>query len=99
MIEAARDSCERPYASAAVCLDEALQDLGTVDVEIKAEVTASLPPVSLRVILRNLLRNAARLFISIRTVDSHRAHIMLKLRLETRAELVMFALANGVIGP
>jgi DNA-binding NarL/FixJ family response regulator len=42
---------------------------------------------------------AGRLFISARTVDSHRAHIMLKLSLETRAELVMFALANGVIGP
>ena len=39
------------------------------------------------------------LFISVRTVDTHRAHIMRKLRLETRAELVMFALANGVIGP
>jgi DNA-binding NarL/FixJ family response regulator len=42
---------------------------------------------------------ATRLFISVRTVDTHRAHIMLKLSLETRAELVMFALANGVIGP
>jgi DNA-binding NarL/FixJ family response regulator len=42
---------------------------------------------------------AARLFISVRTVDTHRAHIMLKLNLESRAELVMFALANGVIGP
>jgi DNA-binding NarL/FixJ family response regulator len=42
---------------------------------------------------------ATRLFISVRTVDTHRAHIMLKLGLETRAELVMFALANGVIGP
>jgi DNA-binding NarL/FixJ family response regulator len=42
---------------------------------------------------------ARRLFISVRTVDTHRAHIMLKLDLETRAELVMFALANGVIGP
>ena len=41
---------------------------------------------------------AARLFISVRTVDTHRAHIMLKLALESRAELVMFALANGVIG-
>ena len=41
---------------------------------------------------------AGRMFISVRTVDTHRAHIMLKLRLETRAELVMFALANGVIG-
>ncbi len=41
---------------------------------------------------------AGRLFISVRTVDTHRAHIMLKLNLDTRAELVMFALANGVIG-
>ncbi|MGO9497393.1 MAG: response regulator [Solirubrobacteraceae bacterium] len=41
---------------------------------------------------------AARLFISVRTVDTHRAHIMLKLGLETRAELVMFSLAHGVIG-
>ena len=40
-----------------------------------------------------------RLFISVRTVDTHRAHIMRKLQLETRAELVMFALANGIIGP
>jgi DNA-binding NarL/FixJ family response regulator len=40
-----------------------------------------------------------KLFISVRTVDTHRAHIMRKLKLETRAELVMFALANGVIGP
>jgi DNA-binding NarL/FixJ family response regulator len=39
-----------------------------------------------------------KLFISVRTVDTHRAHIMRKLQLETRAELVMFALANGVIG-
>jgi DNA-binding NarL/FixJ family response regulator len=39
-----------------------------------------------------------RLFISVRTVDTHRAHIMMKLRLTTRAELVMFALANGIIG-
>lgn len=42
---------------------------------------------------------AKKLFISVRRVDTHRAHIMRKLQLETRAELVMFALANGVIGP
>ena len=41
---------------------------------------------------------ARSLFISVRTVDSHRAHIMRKLRLGTRAELVMFALAHGLIG-
>jgi DNA-binding NarL/FixJ family response regulator len=39
-----------------------------------------------------------QLFISVRTVDTHRAHIMRKLRLATRAELVLFALSNGLIG-
>jgi DNA-binding NarL/FixJ family response regulator len=39
-----------------------------------------------------------KLFISARTVDTHRANVMRKLRLTTRAELVLFALANGVIG-
>jgi DNA-binding NarL/FixJ family response regulator len=42
---------------------------------------------------------AGMLFISVRTVDTHRAHIMRKLELRSRAELVMFALANGLIGP
>jgi DNA-binding NarL/FixJ family response regulator len=40
-----------------------------------------------------------KLFISVRTVDTHRAHIMRKLRFETRSELVLFTLANGLIGP
>jgi DNA-binding NarL/FixJ family response regulator len=42
---------------------------------------------------------AAMLYISVRTVETHRAHIMQKLQLETRAELVLYALANGLIGP
>jgi DNA-binding NarL/FixJ family response regulator len=42
---------------------------------------------------------AAKLYISVRTVETHRAHIMRKLDLETRAELVLYALANGLIGP
>jgi DNA-binding NarL/FixJ family response regulator len=42
---------------------------------------------------------AAMLFISVRTVETHRSHIMQKLKLETRAELVLYALANGLIGP
>jgi DNA-binding NarL/FixJ family response regulator len=42
---------------------------------------------------------AQRLFVSLRTVDAHRAHIMVKLGIESRAELVMCALANGMIGP
>ena len=40
-----------------------------------------------------------KLFISVRTVDTHRAHIMSKLRLTTKAELVLYSLANGLVGP
>ena len=40
-----------------------------------------------------------KLFISVRTVDTHRAHIMSKLRLKTKAELVLYSLANGLVGP
>jgi DNA-binding NarL/FixJ family response regulator len=39
-----------------------------------------------------------KLYVSVRTVDTHRAHVMQKLGLGTRAELVLFALANGLIG-
>jgi two-component system response regulator NreC len=38
---------------------------------------------------------AQRLYISVRTAETHRAHIMRKLQLETRAELVRYALEHG----
>ena len=41
---------------------------------------------------------ASQLFLSVRTVESHRAHIQQKLRLSTRAELVRYALETGLIG-
>jgi two-component system response regulator NreC len=40
---------------------------------------------------------AKQLFISVRTAETHRAHIMQKLRLESRAELVRYALAQGLL--
>ena len=40
---------------------------------------------------------AKQLFISVRTAETHRAHIMQKLRLATRAELVRYALAHGLL--
>jgi two-component system response regulator NreC len=40
---------------------------------------------------------AQTLFISVRTAETHRAHIMQKLRLNTRAELVRYALAQGLL--
>lgn len=40
---------------------------------------------------------AKTLFISVRTAETHRAHIMQKLRLTTRAELVRYALSQGLL--
>ncbi|HMD56774.1 MAG TPA: response regulator transcription factor [Solirubrobacteraceae bacterium] len=40
---------------------------------------------------------AERLFLSVRTVETHRAHIQQKLRLSTRAELVGYALERGLM--
>ncbi len=40
---------------------------------------------------------AQQLYISVRTAESHRAHIMQKLRLATRAELVRYALSQGLL--
>jgi len=41
---------------------------------------------------------ATQLFLSVRTVESHRAHIQRKLDLSSRAELVRYALGRGLVG-
>jgi two-component system response regulator NreC len=40
---------------------------------------------------------AKQLYLSVRTVESHRAHIQQKLRRTTRAELVRYALEHGLL--
>jgi len=40
---------------------------------------------------------SGQLFISVRTVESHRAHIQQKLRVSSRAELVHYALERGML--
>lgn len=40
---------------------------------------------------------AKMLFVSVRTAETHRAHIMQKLRISTRAELVRYAISRGVL--
>ena len=40
---------------------------------------------------------AKMLYISVRTAETHRAHIMQKLRLATRAELVRYAIQHGLL--
>jgi len=39
-----------------------------------------------------------QLYLSVRTIESHRAHIQQKTRRSTRAELVRYALDNGLLG-
>ena len=40
---------------------------------------------------------AKMLYLSVRTVETHRAHIMQKLRLSSRAELVRYAIDQGLL--
>jgi two-component system, NarL family, response regulator NreC len=77
-----------------------------ITAEAEARAAAEADPLSdrEREVLRLLALGhtnqeiAKQLFISVRTAETHRAHIMQKLRLTTRAELVRYALANDLIG-
>jgi two-component system, NarL family, response regulator NreC len=74
-------------------------------VEAKAEARARADPLSdrEREVLTLLALGytnqeiATRLYISVRTAETHRAHIMQKLRVGTRSDLVAYALANGLM--
>lgn len=41
---------------------------------------------------------ASQLYLSVRTVETHRAHVQQKLGLSTRAELVRYAIDHGLLG-
>lgn len=67
----------------------------------------SSPPETLSERERQVLRMVAlghtnneiadKLFLSVRTVETHRAHIQQKLRLRGRSDLVRYALAHGLL--
>jgi two-component system response regulator NreC len=73
--------------------------------ESEADARAAADPLSdrEREVLRLLALGhtnqeiAKMLFISVRTAETHRAHIMQKLRLTTRAELVRYAITQGLL--
>jgi two-component system response regulator NreC len=77
--------------------------MATADAEAAAQAAADPLSDREREVLRLLALGhtnqeiASMLFISVRTAETHRAHIMRKLRLNTRAELVRFALAQGLL--
>jgi two-component system response regulator NreC len=76
-----------------------------VAAEAQARAAAEADPLSEREreVLRLLALGhtnqeiAKMLYISVRTAETHRAHIMQKLRLSSRAELVRYALAQGLL--
>ena len=69
----------------------------------KDTAEAQADPLSEREVLRLLALGhtnqeiAKALFISVRTAETHRAHIMRKLGLTSRAELVRYALGNQIL--
>jgi DNA-binding NarL/FixJ family response regulator len=73
--------------------------------EAKAREEAEADPLSdrEREVLRLLALGhtnqeiAKMLYISVRTAETHRSHVMQKLRLSTRAELVRYALEHGLV--
>ncbi|HXY84150.1 MAG TPA: response regulator transcription factor [Gaiellaceae bacterium] len=73
--------------------------------DAKARAAAEADPLSdrEREVLRLLALGhtnqeiATMLYISVRTAETHRAHIMQKLRLNTRAELVRYALQHDLL--
>jgi two-component system response regulator NreC len=76
-----------------------------VTAEAQARAAAAADPLSdrEREVLRLLALGhtnqeiAKMLYISVRTAETHRAHIMQKLGLSTRAELVRYALSHGLL--
>ena len=76
-----------------------------VAAEAEARAAAEADPLSdrEREVLRLLALGhtnqeiAKMLYISVRTAETHRAHIMQKLALATRAELVRYALSQGLL--
>jgi two-component system, NarL family, response regulator NreC len=77
--------------------------LAVLEAQARAEAEADPLSDREREILRLLAMGhtnqeiAKTLYISVRTAETHRAHIMQKLRLGTRAELVRYALDQGLL--
>jgi two-component system, NarL family, response regulator NreC len=76
-----------------------------VQADVRAEHDAADDPLSerehevLRLLALGYTNNeiGKSLFISVRTAETHRSHILQKLGLDTRAELVRYAIRHGVL--
>jgi DNA-binding NarL/FixJ family response regulator len=92
----------RRYLSSAIA-DEVFELLLNSDVE-KAGSPNTLSPRE-REILQLIAEGntnaviAKKLSLSIRTVESHRAHVMAKLRFGSQSDLVRYAIQQGLVSP
>ncbi len=92
------------YLSAAIA-DEVFEMLINSDTEgEKPSLMDILSPREREILQRIAEGNtnaviAEKLSLSVRTVESHRAHIMSKLRFNSQADLVRFAVQQGLVSP
>ncbi len=100
-----KDAADEELASA---IDTVLADRIYVHPTLAARLVMGEPEDDLTDREREILRLialgytnqeiAGQLFLSVRTIEAHRRHILDKLRLSTRAELVRYALARRIVG-
>jgi two-component system response regulator NreC len=92
----------------AAAIDAVLEDRIYVHPAIAARLVVREPEDDLTEREREILRLialgytnqeiAGQLFLSVRTIEAHRRHILDKLRLKTRADLVRYALERRIVG-
>ena len=100
-----KDAADDELASA---IDTVLGDRIYVHPSIAARLVMAEPEDDLTDREREILRFialgytnqeiAGQLFLSVRTIEAHRRHILDKLRLSTRADLVRYALERRIVG-
>ena len=100
-----KDAADEELAAA---IDAVLEDRIYVHPAIAARLVVREPEDDLTEREREILRLialgytnqeiAGQLFLSVRTIEAHRRHILDKLRLKTRADLVRYALERRIVG-
>jgi two-component system, NarL family, response regulator NreC len=100
-----KDAADEELAAA---IDAVLEDRIYVHPAIAARLVVREPEDDLTEREREILRLialgytnqeiAGQLFLSVRTIEAHRRHILDKLRLNTRADLVRYALEQRIVG-
>jgi two-component system, NarL family, response regulator NreC len=93
----------RRYLSDAIADEvfETLLNVNNVDKNVVQEILSTRECEILQLIAEGNTNAviAEKLSLSIRTVESHRAHIMTKMRFNSQSDLVRYAIQQGLITP